>query len=333
MNNSIVMVFGVPAVLLSVFLSVSVFAQYGESNAYSLYADKEHPSPGEKIQIFVESGDASTTGIRSVRWYVNGEEREEFANKLSMTEISDSSVKQIVANIIYFDIHNQRRYTQDVRWVRPAVFDILWEGDSVAPTLYRGYKLAGPQTPIRISAKIQYIDRNGDTYTEKDFSFVWEIESRYHDERGPGVSSIVYEEGGTLLNNFIFVRAQATLINDNTVSLEKIINIPVVEPRLLTYPHTLLHGLLSNLVIPQKISLVKQPVTFSVYPYYFSKPDFEKNVIEYKWFVNDGTNHIKEGRKIDVSTEGESSSVLLRIRAKNTHNGLQKEENNFTINL
>ena len=321
----------ISCLLLFLIGASTSFAQEGRYDAYSLHLSSPYPSPGEDVTITVRTGSASTTNIRSVAWYINGEEQKELANKTHITTISDNSPKQVVANIVYFDILNQRRYTQVTQWMRPVIFDILWEGDSVTIPRYRGHKLAGPQTPIRVSANIQYIDQYGVSYTEKDFSFLWEVESAYHDDRGPGVSSITLTEGGTFLNNFVFVRAKATLINDNGTYLEKAINIPITEPRVLVYSHTLLYGLFTDGTIPKESTLVKKSATFSVYPFFFSRSDFEKDTIQYKWFIDGDINHQKEERRITISTEGDSVSIPIRIHVQNTNKKSQMVENSLSI--
>ena len=315
------------------FSPFALAQQQGGYDAYELYFNTDTPSSGEMVDVSIRSGKVLTSNIRSVRWFVNGQERTEFLNKLTMSEIGSVSPKQIVARIIYFDIFGQRRRIELTRWIRTAVFDVLWEGDSVVTPRYRGYKLAGPQVPINLSAEIQHIDQSGTVYTEKDFSFRWEIENKFYGDVGPGESSVVYEEGGTLLNNFVSVKVQATLINDPGVLFEKFINIPIAEPRIFLYPHTLLYGLFTDRVTPKDAVLTEQPVTVSVYPFYFGKSDFEKNAIQYKWFVNNGTNHQKEGRKIDISIDGEDISIPIRVHAQNINNKQQNLEGFFTFGL
>ena len=318
----------------ALFYSSPVAAQLqGRYDAYEMSFSEETPSPGEDVEITLRSNKSLTSNIRSVHWFVNGRERREFTNKINMAEVVGSSPKQIVARIIYFDVFGQRKQVQLTRWIRTAVFDLLWEGDSVVTPRYRGYKLAGPQTPIKISAKIQYIDQGGTTYTEKDFSFRWEIESRFYGDIGPGESTVTYEEGGTLMNNFVFVKARAALINNPEIMFEKYVSIPIVAPRILLYPHTLLYGLLADSAVPSDAVIRRQPLTVSAYPFYFSKDDFDKNGIQYRWFVNKSANHLKEGRKIDISIEGERASIPIQIRAQNENRKQQNTDSFFTFSL
>lgn len=320
---------------LAVFLvPFHAFAQLqGRYDAYEMTFNTDSPSPGESVDISIRSGKSFVSNIRSVRWFVDDRERSDFLNKMSISEIGSMEPKQIAANIIYFDVFGQRKQVRLVKWIRTAVFDILWEGDSVVIPLYRGHKLAGPQTPLNISAKVQYIDLNGNTHSEKDFSFRWEIESRFYGDIGPSQSSIVYEKGGTLLNDSIFVKAQATLINNPEIVFEKSIVIPIVEPRILLYPRTLLHGLSTTSAVPSSARLSQQPFSTSVYPFYFSKDDFDKNAIQYTWFVNNSPNHLKEGRTIDISIDGGDVSIPIRIHAENSNKKQQYTESFFTFSL
>ena len=318
--------------VIFLFFTTLSFAQQGRYDAFEMHFDNPSPSPGEVVGATLRQGSSSPFNIRSVRWFVNGEERADSMNELRIEEMSENTPKQIVANVTYFDLYGQRRFVQVIGWLRPVIFDIFWEGDGVVTPRYRGHNLAGPQVPIRISAKIQYVDENGQIYTEKDFSFRWEIESSFHPRQGPGVSSIVYEEGGTFLNSPISVRSEAFLINTPTVGFEKSALIPITKPRLLVYPRSLLHGLSDNLSLSRSFS-PRGDFTASLYPFYFSRDDFEKNAVHYNWFVGNNQTPSKSGRKIDISTQGRGVSVPIQITAQNENKNLQKLSHIFNLSL
>ena len=331
-----VFVFWFYGVLLAGFLVVPfvVLGQgQGSYDAYDIFVSESYPSPGEYVDFTIRSNKSFVSGIRSVVWSIYGVKRAEHANKTKITEIAGSVPKRVSARIHYFDARGERRFTDISRWMRPVIFDVLWEADSVVTPLYRGHRLAGPETPILLSAKVQYIDQSGVVYTEKDFSFRWMIESRYLDDRGPGVSSVVYEGGGSYLNRYIIVQVEATLMSSGRVAFEKIINVPIIEPRLLVYPHTLLYGLARDRVFSENLALGSEEVTASVYPFYFSQSDFEKNAIQYRWFVNNETSHLKEGRKLDISVQGEGAEIPVRVFAQNENKDLQQSDIQFTLRL
>ena len=308
--------------------------QHGGYDAYDVLVSNSFPSPGQYVDLTIRSNKSFVSGVRSVRWYADNVERKDYADKLEFTEIIGSSPKRITAYIHYFNVFGEKRYTEISRLIRPVIFDILWEADSVVTPLYKGHKLAGPQVPVKISAKVQYVDSSDFTHTENDFSFRWMIDSRYHKERGPGVSSVLYEKGGDYFNRYIIIRAEATLISDGEVSFERTINVPIVEPRILVYPHSLLYGLSQKKVISQETLFDGEKITASVYPFYFSQTDFAKDAIQYKWFVNNEVSHLKEGRKLDVSIEGnEGVLVPVRVFVQNEHKDLQQTDTTFSFRL
>ena len=307
--------------------------QFGGYDAYDVLVSDQNPSPGVSVDFSIQSKKSLSSNIRSVRWLVDGVERGSYANKLTFTEVSGDSPKQIVANIHYFDVFGELRYIKVSRWIRPVIFDILWEADSVVTPMYRGHRLAGPSVPIRISANMRYTNQNGFRYTEKDFSFRWMIESRYYGDRGPGVSSIVYTEGGDYFNRHLFVQVEATLVSDSRIVFERMINIPITEPRLLVYPHTLFFGLSRDTVIPASFSSGDEPVTASIYPFYFSQADFDKNTIQYRWFVNNSTSQPKEGRKLNISARGSGAEIPVRVFAYNENEDLQQSDTIITFHL
>ena len=315
------------------FVSVSFAQQHGAYDAFEVLVSERYPSPGAYVTFTVQSNKVFSSNIRSVRWHVDSIERREYENKFEITEIAGGVPKQVTARIHYYDSRGRQRYAEVSRWMRPVIFDIFWEADSVTTPLYRGHKLAGPEVPIILSANIQYTDQNGITYTEKDFSFRWMIESRYHSDRGPGVSSVVYTEGGDYLNRYLIVQVEALLIHDGSVSFEKVTNVPIVEPRMLVYPHTLLYGLSRDRVISDDLLFGSERVTASVYPFYFSRDDFEKNAIHYSWFVNNETVPLKEGRKLDISVEGAGTEIPVRVFAQNENKDLQQTDILFTFRL
>lgn len=327
----------VPLSLFLIFTTLISFAQQrGNDSAYLLEIDERVTSPGTPITVHIRAGDLRTASIRSVRWFVDGQEQKEEEDSLSLQEVVGNSAKNVTAQIIYFTQSGNRRYMSASTQITPVTFDLLWEGESVTTPLYRGYPLAGPQVPIRVYAEIQYVDSTGVSYTEDDFSFVWEVETKFHETKGPGASSIVHEEGGTLINNRVFVLARATLINNTSVRYEKAINIPITDPRLLVYSYTPVRGLITEYVIPQDIAVVdpKQPITAALYPFYFSARDFSNNItMNYHWFVNNAAKPSKRGRKVDISLRGEDASIPIRVFARNEEKTLQTAKNTLEFHL
>lgn len=319
--------------LFFLFFSAPVSAQGSAFNAYTLFIDNEFPTPGETIKVSIYSNSAPTSGIRSVTWFINGEEQSQFSNALDLSSVAGHTPFLVTARIIFFDISGKRGFAEVSRWVQPVIFDIFWEGDVVTTPRYMGQKYPGPNTPILLSAKIQFVDRDGVVHTEKDFSFRWEIESRFYGGRGAGIAALVYEDGGSLLNREVTVRAHASLISSSSISFSRKTTVPITFPRLLVYPHTLLHGLHTDLTIPTTFSLPDTPTTFSVYPFFFARSAFQKDTIHYSWFAGLDSQPLYEERRVAIRVEGNDAFVPLRIIAENEHEVSQNVQNSFSIRL
>ncbi|MDE0243675.1 MAG: hypothetical protein OYG31_03130 [Candidatus Kaiserbacteria bacterium] len=328
--------FAVPLLFgLLFFIPTALFAQQvGSPTAYLLEIDEGVPSPGKEVTVHIRGEDERVTSIRSIRWFVDGQERTAYTDKMSLKEVVGNQQKRIVARIVYSVQGGIRRYINATTAINPVTFDLLWEGHSVTTPRYRGYPLAGPQVPIHVYAEIQYIDRNGITYDENDFSFVWEVETSFHEDTGPGVSSIVYEKGGSLINNDVYILARATLINDHTVRFRKAVSIPITESRIIVYPYTVTRGLITERAIPSDVAIRKQPLTTSLYPFFFSREDFENpNAISYTWNIRDGLSPLQQGRKVDISLRGEDTIIPVQVSAQNREKTQQKAQNTLNVSL
>lgn len=317
---------------LLLFFSFAAYGQNKFSDAYFIKIDGDI-SPGNNVLASLENGNSSIQSVRSVDWYIDETKQEKYKNKLSLDVPVSNTPSFITANIIYFDILNNRQSAQIIRIIQPILFDILWEGDTITIPEYRGHKLVGPDSPVTLSAHIQYTNEFGSIFTEKDFSFRWLINFKYSKESGPGKHTITIPNAINYLSGVLNIQLDATLISDDSQTFRKNTFIPVSTPVLLAYTHSPLYGLNTRRVVSENSIILKKPLTISLYPFYFSKKDFESDLIRYNWFVNNNKNVSKMGRRIDISIEGESVRVPFKIDVQNENNSLQKITHTFSLSL
>ena len=323
------------SIIVVFFIFIFLNSAYGQekySDSYSIETEGEIVT-GSTITASLKNGSDSTQSIRSVDWYVGDAEQKKFKNKLYLELNVPNSPIFITANIIYFDIFDKRRSAQVTRIIQPILFDVLWEGDTAVTPGYRGHKLVGPDAPIVLSAHIEYINLFGTIFTEKDFSFRWLIDFKYSKEGGPGKYKIVIPEGIDYLSEYLNVRVEATLVNDTSITFTKNISVPVSQPVFLAYTHSPLYGLNTRRAIPKNSIIIKKPVTISLYPFYFSKKDLDADLIRYNWFVSNGKDVSKTGRRLDISVEGESVRIPFKVNIQNENNNLQRLTHTFSLSL
>ena len=312
-------------VLYSLFLlTIGVLTSFAQSaDAYKFYIMDEFPAPGETVTINIHPNEQPVQKIKSVIWTIGGRVISEHKNSLKIEYLVKNTPEQVVADITYID-RDENRYTLQVsKWIAPVIFDILWEGLSATTPLYDGYRLVHRGTPVRITSTVQYIDSRGNIFDENDFFFDWE-QSSHKIEQGSGKNSIIIEDTGSTLRNEIPVTVKISLPNNNRIQIRKTIFIPFTESRVFLYKHSLSRGLNTRRVVVDNDIVVDDPFTVSVYPFYFSRNDFEKNSVQYWWFVNNQPNPINEARRVSLSYEGEGTPTRLSVQIQNDNEKYQK---------
>lgn len=321
---------------ISFYFSSKVFSQAlpsslpTENLPFSISASNLFPTLGDVVTLEILPERERLGSIKNIDWYINSVRVPEWEGSLTRTIEADGGLKNVSVDILYFDTAGNRNVfsTNAILW--PVVFNLFWEADSVVTPNYKGYKLAGPGTPINISAKIKFINENGREFDENDFSFKWWVDSSFQ-ETVINRPYFVFEEGGSIINNRLVVRAEATLVPMPTIVLEEEITIPIITPRQIIYRSSLLDGLSTTNAL-QKTSSVSTPLTLSSFPYFFSQDAFEKDNIEYNWFIN-GTLQETQKRKIDVLATIEDVLVPIRLQSVNENNREQILDHSFILDL
>ena len=198
--------------------------------------------------------------------------------------------------------------------IRPIIFDLLWEADSVVPNGYRGLPLPGPYTPIRVSAYIRYIDRNGVLRDENDFFFDWKQNSKVVPRRGVGENTII-------LDGFNYVESPIDVssiisFSDEIDDARKIISINLEIPKILLYKFDNLTGL-SNLTIRETDIFLDDITTISLYPLFIGNNEFNNGMLNYTWSVNkkDISN---VNRKVDINSNTGLDRAEIDVKVENS---------------
>lgn len=325
-----IFVFSVFLVVCAINLPFPASAQ----EAYTLYTTPEHPSHGETVVIGIQGASESPRNIRSIRWSIDGKSLNEENNKTSIERLVTSTPQQISVRIIYSDVFGGNQTLNLTKWIVPSVVDIFWESVGVTTPLYKGYKLATRGTPIRLTAEIQYIDERGKVFDENDFFFVWSVSSEEQsDVSGPGSNSFVLEATNVVRRSYLPIKMEAQLGQGQGVLLEKKIRVPIISPRVLVYNSNLSQGLNTRRVVGNRDVAQQNPISLSVYPFYFSESDFEQNKIQYNWFVNGGRQPIRNSRRVSFSYEGDESPVTMDIQVQNANTRSQNSSRRFSFSF
>ena len=306
---------------------------FEEDRPYQIRPRTNTVSPYDKVEIRIISVEALPKQITGVVWFINDVEQSQHRNKLSI-EINAKGLGEVVsieAHIGYFS--DGKSKTHVARFgLLPIIFDLVWEGDSVVPPSYKGLPLAGLSAPVNVAAIIRFTDGFGVEYSESNFSFYWERNSFSLPERGVGASAVQIENGVDYVSAPLRVVATATLPNLG-VDFSKSLNVLPINPFTLVYQFNPILGLIETSTIPRRAQSAVSSLSLSAYPLYFSKQDLINNAVDFTWVINGRESSIKN-RKIDVTTEG-NTSVILNVSSRNTlqQKYLQSSQYGFSIDF
>ena len=304
-------------------------------NPLNIYVDDINPSPGEEVRISITGNTGDVRGVRSVLWRINNNIQEQFTNQTVFNYVvgGAGSIVEINADIVFFDERGIRKDLVLTETIVPTIFDISWEGTGFTHPRYRGHKTPSSQSDILISTLIRYTDANGTRYDEKDFTYLWEINNKTSGGLGLGKSYITIPASNVNFSSrTISIEVTATLITDSNFSLNKTIYIPVKQNfPLVLYVNDPVNGL-HDIVVGNNNTILKTPITFSAYPYFFSKESIDDDGVIFEWYVNNSKTQ-RQGRKIDVSLKGERVFVPFSINVRNKDVKKQFQTTSNTLNL
>ena len=275
-----------------------------------------NPRPKSEVTVQIEGGTNSLNRVTSIDWFIDGEEKEEFRNKVSITtktkELGNSLEVTAIVSATDFSVP----VSSTVR-ILPMIFDLLWEGKTTVPIGYKGRPLVSPNSGVRIVAFIEYIDEEGRRYTSEDFSFLWEkdffdteqaISTNYYD-----LDKISYIDSPVE----VFVRATS---KDLKLNFEDSITIPFTRPRIIIYERHPIYGLVTDFSVPNNINITSDRVSLSAQPLFFSKAEDALGQLEYSWLS--GSEVLQKGsnaRDILVRKNESLSSVGVNVDLTSTN--------------
>ncbi len=305
------------------------------SDLLGISASTTTPALGDTVTIKVTSGQVSKSAVDSTKWFINGKIDEKFNDLLQIDfKVLDlSRPTTITCNITFYYGGLRQQLTQEII-IYPVRLDIIWEGEVVTPAHYLGYPLPGRDAPIRVSADLLY-QSGTSVFTERDFSFVWEVNGRvFQGAQGVGKSVIIIPSEPRYDLPKIKVTVTAKKLNNQSFVVKRSVTIPRNFPKLLVYEFEALRGVLHNRAFGKNV-LFSEPITLSVYPYFFSLEAFNNGTITYNWFKNGEEKLEEDSRRVNLLLSGDEGAFFLKVVAEQRKGDVlkQKAEYDFTIEL
>ena len=274
------------------------------------------PEPNEVVRVSVKTGYINILDIDEIIWLVDGV-RVVPKKRINEIEIMSKGVGEpVFVKVLIRD--GEFGYITLEKTILPMLVDILWEGTGIVPSWYKGKPLPALQSPIKLTAIIDYVDINGRVYTTKDFVFAWR--RGYFNAEPPtlGANTAILK-GVDLRSNPAKIRLSVRP-RDSNLELEKVVVVNEVRPTVFIYENNPIYGIIRERVVG-KNSVIESSknIVISAIPYFFEKDTAEN--IKFTWKINNLSLDI-EGDTVELTNPNSESSskqsAVVNLRVINT---------------
>lgn len=313
-------------VILGVFIlvGINVHAQViPQAGAIRTTIRPQQPRPKESVSITIESFSFDLS--RAVTsWYENGTLIESGTGIKKINTMAPALGSSKIVRVL---IRPQGGATlEHIVRITPASVDLLWEARSYTPPFYKGKRLHSAGGSLRIIALPQIVSR-GSRVADPSLVYTW---------RKNGV--VLGSKSGTGKNMLSIAGSQlgfgerisvSVSTQDEKISAEGSINIPVSSTRTIVYENDPLLGIVFEKSIRGELDLIKKEIRLEAYPYFFSTLERGANKLNYSWQIagsessNDPYVTLRRG-------EGAGSASAL-VSVNNIVDILQSARRSITI--
>ena len=288
--------------ILSVFffflqIAASAFFLPGFAYALEIGVQPEHPTPGQTVTLTISDFEGSADNTSYV-WSINKKLIDQGVGKTSISftagALGSSYEVQVLA------VENGRARGSVSTTVRPAMVDIVWEGNTSTPPLYLGRPLPNGQSTVTVLAMphlflgTKEVPSSGVIYTWKVNGTLIQKQSGY----GKQSASVSPPRFGSSFT--VFVQAATP---DGRVTAENSVVITPRTPTAVVYENAPLLGLRFDKAVNGSFPFTTDEVSFVAYPLFVSNPDN----LSYAWSL--------DGAAFDTDTSKPRAVTFRKVGA------------------
>jgi hypothetical protein len=203
--------------------------------------------------------------------------------------------------------------------------DIVWQGETYIPPFYEGLSIWSYQSQITLMA----IPYGSGFENPANLIYRWKKNGTVLGSlSGLGKNFLSFAD--TVLSKPQFVEVDIRSANDpDTILAKSSATIVPRKPSVLVYENNPLYGYLFNKEVGQ-IYPIKEEVTFSAFPFYFSGVTRSAVPLQYSWSSGAGNSGINPSITFRVPEDAEGSSNIS-IRISNRDKFTQGQTKNFLV--
>ncbi len=241
-------------------------------------------TPGPHAPVIIEvQGVGSFLGDATITWTLDGKvalagpgER-----KFSFTTGALGVVSRVGVSIVS-DTQGTIRRTYAFS---PSLVNMIWEADTSVPPLSRAKPLYSAGSTLRVLA-FPVVYNGPSRIAASSLSFQWSVNDNPVTSAS-GVGRNIFSLTGDQLQQSEDVSVDVFFGNTKVAQGEVVI--PATTPLVAIYEHDALRGEITDVSIPQSITLSAKEITLEAEPLYFSNSSKKNNALQYTWTLNNET--------------------------------------------
>lgn len=307
--------------ILAPVVSFAQFSGVGTGGEPFLVTKPAFPKPYESVEITLDAYSIDTNGA-TISWYEDGIERTKDKNTRKITTtVRDLGSKTSLSAIL--TLPTGQEFTVS-RTLTPVRLDIIIEGDTYTPVLYKGAPLPTIGSAVRIIALPHTISGSA----PQNFTYTWRLNNTVL-FGGPLKSKNVAEFTMPIgRENILSIEVRDT---QNNIVSKRSIFLPVAEPEIQFYVDNALRGRDPYAIIDD-FNLIGEEVTVRAEPYFMAKNLTEGNSL-IEWAVNGNAveNNSEDLYLITLRGTGGSGIFPVSFHIRNLTEFLQGVRANFSI--
>jgi hypothetical protein len=341
-NKKIKVYLGVFFLFSFIFVSFADAVETGENEGYvsgasgfgslpqqlTMKVNNRIPSPNDEVVISLEnySIDLYTSQIS---WYKNavlverGIGKKEFTFNVGGLGTSDT------ITVVVLTKNGEQISTS--KTFAPAEVDIVWEADVYTPPFYKGKALVSHRSVVKLVAIPNFIDSRGLKIDDSDLMYVWKKNGTViNGSQGLGKNVLYYDMEKNFRDSTLTVEVSNS---DDSIKAKSSVKIKEIKPKIVFYENDPLLGIVFEKALNQKIDLLKEEITITAQPLFFSKDDIKNEKLEYKWKLNSKLLDDVVGDFITLKKGEDKGIANLSLGIQDKNRVMQSATNILNINF
>ena len=286
----------------------------GIGSSIILTTTPQYPAPGQQVQIQALSPLINLSQSQ-ITWLQDGRRIAQGIGMVS-TSITVGALGEttdVIADITTAEGLHMKSETR----LTSSQIDLLYDGDTYIPPLYRGRSLPSAGTVLELHALPWFKTKKGTWVTPSNIIFTW--------RQGGAIFASASGLGKNTARIPLAPFVSATTITvdavsvDNTFSGQARIQIPIVEPLLDLYQDHPLFGIMSHQALSDGSAIRDTRASFQIIPYFAPTHSTHDPRMSYEWTV-DGTPVSASSSADEITVEPAAHTATIAVSLSHTDN-------------